>query len=92
MIYTINVLPSAYDDLDEMPARFRFRALDIINSLANDPYPPRSKQLRDPLTRYHRIPLEKWRILYEVREAIQEIAIHRVKLKTGPETYEDLEP
>ncbi len=91
MKYDVILLPDAQRDIRDLPARFRFRLLKIIDGLANDPQPPRSKQMRDPLSHMYRIPLEKYRIIYEIVEDAQEIRIHYVRLKTGPETYEGLE-
>jgi mRNA-degrading endonuclease RelE of RelBE toxin-antitoxin system len=36
------------------------------------------------------VPLEDWRIIYEIDDEAQTITIVRVKPKRGPETYEDL--
>jgi mRNA interferase RelE/StbE len=89
--YTIAFHPIAEDQLDDVPARFRWRIITLIESLTQDPY-TKGKQMRDPLSQYYRIRLEKWRIVYEVLEDERLIYVHRIKQKTGPETYEDLGP
>lgn len=91
MSYTVRYFAEAYKDLRTMPARYRQRALSLIAGLAQDPTPSRSKQLEDPLTHLRRLPLEQWRIIYQVQEEEKEVWIRRIKLKTGPETYAGLE-
>lgn len=91
MKYDVIILPGAQEDLRNLPARYRYRALNIIDGLSNDPQPSRAKQMRDPLSHLHRIPLEKYRIIYEILDDDQEIRIHYVRLKTGAETYAELE-
>lgn len=89
MTYTVIVSPEAERDIRKIPAKVRNRIRFLIASLATDPYPSRSKQLREPLEHLFRIPIEEWRIIYQVEEAIILVEIIRVKRKTGPETYED---
>lgn len=91
MNYTVTLLPRAYQEIDEVPARCRRRIVALIAGLATEPYPSRSKQLRGELNHLYRVPIDDWRIIYEVREADEEILIHHVRLKTGPETYEEIE-
>ena len=62
MTFRIIFHPIAEANLDGVPARFRWCILNLIDGLSKDPYPPKSKQLRDPLNRYHRLPLENWRV------------------------------
>lgn len=90
-IYNIRWYPKAKQDLKEIPARYRLRAVHLIDGLADEPYPTRSKQLRDPLGHLYRVPLDKWRILYDVDEANKEVWVFRILEKTGPETYEGLD-
>lgn len=91
MTYSIELTPIAQTQLKEVPARFRWRVAQLINNLANEPYPAKSTIMRDPLTKYARVPLDRWRVIYEVQEEEQLIIIHRILLKQGAETYEDLE-
>ncbi len=89
--YQISIAPEALDDLRNMPARFRNRTRQLIGDLETDPYPSRSKRLRYPLSHLRRVPLERWRIIYQVDEDEKEVLIIRILRKTGPETYEELE-
>lgn len=91
MSYQVNFNPDALDDLRRMPAQLRSRAAKLIDALETDPRPSRSKQLRDPLAHLYRLPLEAWRIIYRIDDAELEVTIVRIKHKTGPETYTDLE-
>lgn len=91
MKYEIILDPPVYDDLDEIPTRFRWRIINLIESLASEPYPAKSVQLREPYSRLYRIPLDKWRVIYEIDEIEKIVYIRYVKVKTGPETYEGLE-
>jgi mRNA-degrading endonuclease RelE of RelBE toxin-antitoxin system len=52
--------------------------------------PPGAKELRDLPGRY-RIRLERWRLIYRVEQDELLVLILRVPLKSGPETYQDLE-
>ncbi len=38
-----------------------------------------------------KIPVDKWRLIYEVEDASGTVWILRVKIKTGPETYAGLD-
>ena len=91
MKYTLVLHPQAQSDLKDIPARYRRRLINLINGLAQDPYPARSKQLEDPLAHLRRLPLDQWRVIYDVMDEEQEVNIYHVRLKTGPETYEDLD-
>lgn len=88
MTYSVGLHPIAADQLNDVPARFRWRIARLINGLASDPHGT-GKQMRDPLSKYYRVRLEKWRVVYEVIEEEQLVYIHRILLKAGPETYED---
>jgi mRNA-degrading endonuclease RelE of RelBE toxin-antitoxin system len=88
--YQIDYSEEAYDDLANLPARYRKPIKTLIEALGQNPYPSRSKRLRDPLAHYHQARLDPYRIIYRVVEAEREILIVRVKLKDGPETYDDL--
>lgn len=75
--------------LQTLPGFYRQRAKRVIEALVDDPYPRKSKQLRDA-DNLHRLRLGSWRILYHVDEGDQEIYIVTIREKIGPETYEDL--
>jgi mRNA-degrading endonuclease RelE of RelBE toxin-antitoxin system len=61
-----------------------------VDLLAEDPTPPRARELRGLPKRY-RLPLLQWRLIYRVDEAAQTVLILTVRLKAGPETYQDIE-
>ncbi len=50
---------------------------------------PRSQELRGKPNIY-RIPLQKWRIIYRLEEDIKTVTVLTVRLKIGPETYDDI--
>lgn len=75
--------------LRTLPGFYRQRAKHLIESLAENPYPPKSKQLRDAEDLY-RLRLGSWRIIYHVDRDDREVYILAIREKTGPETYEDL--
>ena len=64
MSYQLEYIPQARKDIRSLPSHLRNRARALIEKLGNDPYPPRSVQLRAPLTHLRRVPLEAWRIIY----------------------------
>jgi mRNA interferase RelE/StbE len=67
----------------------RQRARRVIQSLAQEPRPAGSKELQDQPGLY-RIRLDRWRIIYQIDDENQIVTLLRIRLKTGPETYEDL--
>lgn len=88
--YQIVLLPGAHKDLSKVPARIKNRIRAAISSLATDPYPAKSLQLREPYAHFHRIRVEEWRIIYSVDEEIVVVEIAYIRKKTGTETYEEL--
>jgi mRNA interferase RelE/StbE len=73
-----------------MPGHYRQRARRLMESLANNPQPTGAKELRDLPSRY-RLRLNGWRIIYHLDEENLTVLILRVRRKTGPEIYQDLE-
>jgi mRNA interferase RelE/StbE len=95
--YRVLVEKQAEKDVRQLPGHVRQRVRRIIRSLGDDPRPEGTKELRD-LPGYYRISLDKWRIIYHIEEeeiegedGVFTVIVLRVPLKTGPETYEDLE-
>jgi mRNA-degrading endonuclease RelE of RelBE toxin-antitoxin system len=62
----------------------------MVSDLAPEPKPVAAKELRDR-PGYYRIRLDGWRIIYRVDEEGETVTVLRVRRKTGPETYQDLE-
>jgi mRNA-degrading endonuclease RelE of RelBE toxin-antitoxin system len=58
--------------------------------LAREARPVDAKELREQ-SGFYRLRLDGWRIIYRVDDENQAVRIIRVRLKTGPETYENLE-
>jgi len=73
-----------------LPGYVRQRARRTVSALADDPRPAKAKELRDKPGRY-RIRLVRWRIIYRIDDGDQTVLILRVRRKTGPETYEDID-
>lgn len=82
-----------------LPANVRHRVRDLIDDLARNPEPPRSRELRLPEAtpnvireqwQVRRVALEGWRVVYAVSETWKEIGILLVA-KRPPYNYEDLE-
>ena len=90
MPYQINYTDEARRALRTVPSNYRQRIRDLIEALANNPYPPKSKELRDLPGRY-RLRIDSWRIIYRVDNQELTILILRVRRKEGPETYQGIE-
>ncbi len=90
MRYRINYSDEARRALRTGPGNYRQRIRRLIESLANNPRPKDAKELRDLSNRY-RIRLDRWRLIYRVDNEDITILILRVRCKTGPEAYENLE-
>lgn len=81
MSYQIDVTAEALDELKALPAHVRPLARQIIDALAQQPRPPRTRELRGKPSIY-RIWLEKrWRIVYEIDDDERRILIRRVRRK-----------
>lgn len=93
MAYSIEFEARAIAELTNVPTRYYGRVVALIDALEQNPYPPKSKQMNDPLTHLRRIRLEKWRVVYAVNEEEKIVTIVKVgeKAGTGTEFYEDLE-
>jgi mRNA interferase RelE/StbE len=71
--YTVSIKRSARKAIDKIPQRkARERLEDAIEALAEEPRPPKSKQLRGKYSTYRRIDVGgvggEYRIIYEVRD------------------------
>jgi len=88
--YQINYTDQARRALRTMPGNYRQRARRLIEALTDAPRPSGAKELRDLPGRY-RIRLNGWRIIYHLDDENLIILILRVRRKTGPETYQDIE-
>jgi mRNA interferase RelE/StbE len=76
--------------LTRLPGRYRQRARRAIEALAATPRPPGAEELRDRPGVF-RLWLNGWRIIYYLDEDGGVLLIGGIRLKTGPETYENLD-
>ena len=90
MPHRLKVTRTAKKELKRLPGHVRQRARRIVSALADNPRPREAKELCAMPGRY-RIRLDKWRIIYRVDDDAQEVLLLRVRRKTGPETYTDIE-
>ena len=98
--YTVYVIPSAWDEVKDLPGHIRQRVRHAIASLADEPRPAESKALvhpsqqevapPEPARELRRIRLERWRIVYAITETDQAIDVLTVR-KRPPYDYGDLE-
>ena len=89
MRYRIRVGRAAKREAFALPGYVRQRVLRIIDALADGPRPLGAKALRDR-PGYYRIRVARWRLICQISEDNGLISIIAVRLKTGPETYENL--
>ena len=89
-MYRLSISELAEWEIRRLPGNAKQRIRRIVNGLASNPYPPETKELRGRPGRY-RLRLDKWRIIYRVDEDTALVEILRVRRKTGPEIYEDIE-
>lgn len=90
MSYRLRITKEAEKEINHLPGHIRQRARRLVRSLADNPRPAKAKELRDLPGRY-RIRLNGWRIIYHLDDENLTILVLRVRRKTGPETYQDLE-
>ena len=90
MTYRISYTGAARKDVRRLPGNYRQRIRRLIEALPREPRPQNAKELRDMPNRY-RIRVERWRVIYRVDDDDMQIIILRVRQKTGPETYRDID-
>ncbi|MBI1879031.1 MAG: type II toxin-antitoxin system RelE/ParE family toxin [Chloroflexi bacterium] len=91
MKYRIDVSPDVQKTIPTLPGNIRQRIRRAIGDLAQNPRPPRSKELDFPLdfAEPRRLRLEEWRIVYAIIEDANLIAVVAVR-KRPPYDYTDL--
>ena len=89
--FTVYVVPSAWQEIKNLPGNVRQRVRHAIDALADNPRPPRSKELDVPdlESELHRLRLDRWRIVYAITERDNAIDILAVR-KRPPYDYGDL--
>ncbi len=90
MTYRIRITETAKKEIRQLPGNIRQRVRKVVRGLAADPILRGAKELRDLPGRY-RIRLDDWRIIYRIEKDELIVLILRVRRKTGPETYENIE-
>lgn len=90
MSYRVKLSDEAKRALVSLPGRYRQRARRTIEGLARQPRPAGARALRDRPGRY-RLRLNGWRIIYQIDEDAGIVRIIGIRVKTGPETYENLD-
>ncbi len=90
MTYRIRITETAKKEIRQLPGNIRQRVRKVVRGLAADPILRWAKELRDLPGRY-RIRLDDWRIIYRIEKDELIVLILRVRRKTGPETYENIE-
>jgi mRNA interferase RelE/StbE len=88
--FRISYTEEARRALHSMPGNYRQRARRLVENLANHPYPPGAKELRDLPGRF-RLRLNGWRVIYKVDQETNSLLVLAIRRKIGPEAYQDLE-
>lgn len=90
--YTVYVLPSAWQEIKDLPGHMRQRVRRAVDGLADDPHPPRSKRLtvEHLAPELYRLRLDRWRIVYTITEEYSTVDVLAVR-KRPPYDYGDLE-
>lgn len=90
-MYTLYVVPVAWDEIKGLPGHIRAQVRQQISQLANSPRPANSKQLDVSGVPYElrRLRIDRWRIVYAVTEDDAAIDILAVR-KRPPYDYGDL--
>lgn len=88
--YRIYIRPAALQEIKHLPGYMKQRVKRSIEELVHNPSPSDSKRLNLSGHNAYRLRLDKWRILYVVREENQIIDILAVR-KRPPYDYKDLE-
>jgi mRNA-degrading endonuclease RelE of RelBE toxin-antitoxin system len=87
--YRLEYSEEAKRALRSAPGYYRQIFKRAIEGLADDPQPAHAEALRE--AGYFKLKFGRWRVVYHVRSGDGVVRILRVKVKTGPETYEGLQ-
>lgn len=92
MAYTVFVMPQAWQEMNALPGNMRQRVRREVDRLRNNPKPAQSKQLEVAISGVvlYRVRLDRWRLVYAVNEAAQQIQVLAVR-KRPPYNYDDLD-
>lgn len=93
MRYLLDISATAQKEVKHLPGHIRQRVRRAIRALADDPRPPRSKELDFALpgVEPRRLRIEHWRIVYAVTETdyAHTVAVVAIR-KRPPYDYHDL--
>ncbi len=88
-MHLIDYTRLAQKDLKALRAYYKRPVEKAIQSLAQNPRPSSARQLRDKES--WRVPVGKLRVIYKIDDELKIVEIQRIKLKKGPETYQDID-
>ena len=91
MPYRIRYSDEAKRSIASIPGNYRQRIRRTIEGLAGDPQPSEAIELERELGGLFKIKLDRWRIIYTFNEDAGIVFVIGIRLKTGLETYEDLD-
>lgn len=83
MSYQIEVTADALEDLRRLPSYVRPQAKHFIDTLADEPRPARTTELRGKPGVYRLWLAGRWRIVYEIDDAARVVLIRRVRPKAA---------
>ena len=89
--YKVYVVPSAWKESKQLPGFVRQRVKKAIEALAENPQPPKSRELSQSHVKreVRRLRIENWRIVYAVDVEGKTIDVVAVR-KRPPYNYDDL--
>ena len=90
MSYQIEISPEARKEIRALAGYVRAQARQLLEALAENPRPPRAKELRGKPNIYRIWLAGHWRVAYEVDDELKRIRVLRVRRKEQID-YESLE-
>lgn len=88
--YRIRITETAETEMRHLPGHVRQRCRRMVTDLGLEPHGFGARELRDR-PGYYRVRLDGWRIIYRVDDEARALTVLRVRRKTGPEIYHELE-
>jgi len=96
MAYAIWLRPAVHTARSRLPGNVRHRIARLIDGLADEPRPPRSRVLTYPEQlpvhgwELRRARMDDWRVIYAVNDAMSQVAVLDVR-RRPPYDYDDLD-
>jgi mRNA interferase RelE/StbE len=75
--YAVEVKPSARKELEDLPDNLLARVVRKLESLRQDPRPPRCKKLKGYKDQW-RIRVGDWRVLYTIDDGAKLVSVTRI--------------